>query len=435
LKKYVNKIRNVISIFIGNRFSRDVLWNATGLAILGISGILINMIIMACRGPQALGIFNQVFAFYVIISQVTVGGFQFSVLKHCSYQQGNLAECAVITSSAFMLVAFVGAVICVIFFGLRDIIGNIFSPSVAMGLAFAIPGIFCYSLNKVLLMALNGLRNMRAFAVFQAFRYILILISVATIIYFKYPDTHLPLSLTIAEIVLFIFLLLYVNIVLFRIHFSFKSPMQAWFKQHISFGSRGFLSGVLIEMNTRVDVLMLGYFMSDMIVGIYSFASTFAEGFAQLSTIISQNVNPIIGRCFAEGKKASIKEIVIKIRNIFYPIMFIIGFMLVLVFPILIRLVGLGREGFQSWGVFAILTCGIVLISGYKPFFATLIQGGRPGMYTLLIAGSVIANIVLNVFLIPILGIYGAAIATVCAYLLEIRVFIFLVKRLFGIKL
>ena len=48
---------------------------------------------------------------------------------------------------------------------------------------------------------------------------------------------------------------------------------------------------------------MLGYFMSDTIVGIYSFASTFAEGFAQLSTVIRQNVDPIVGKCFAEDNE------------------------------------------------------------------------------------------------------------------------------------
>ena len=136
-----------------------------------------------------------------------------------------------------------------------------------------------------------------------------------------YPGSHLPLSLTIAEMTLFVVLMLYINIILFRIRFSFSPDMRNWFRRHISFGSRGFLSGVLIEMNTRMDVLMLGYFMSDTIVGIYSFASTFAEGFAQLSTVIRQNVDPIVGKCFAEDNKEKIREIARKVRRTFYPIM------------------------------------------------------------------------------------------------------------------
>jgi O-antigen/teichoic acid export membrane protein len=391
---------------------------------------------MACRGPQALGIFNQVFAFYIVISQIAVGGLQFSVLKHCSYEQDNLTECAAIASSALMLVAFAGIVICAILFGLRNVIGRMLdSPSVALGLTFAIPGLAFFALNKVLFRVLNGLRNMRAFAVFQALRYVLILAGVILIMLLGYPGSHLPLSLTIAEVALFIALMLYVNIMLLRLRFSFAPEIRNWFSRHISFGSRGFLSGVLIEMNTRVDVLMLGYFMSDTIVGIYSFASTFAEGFAQLSTVIRQNVDPIVGKCFAEDNREKIREIARKVRRIFYPIMTIIGCALVAAFPILIWLVASNGENRQSWGVFAILVSGIVLASGYRPFIGMLMQGGRPGTYTMLIAGSVLGNVILNVCLIPVLGIYGAAVATASVYVLEILALVVLVRKLFHIHL
>ena len=419
-----------------NRFNKDVLWNTASIAILGVSGIIINLVIIACRGPQALGIFNQVFAFYIVISQIAVGGLQFSVLKHCSYEQDNLSECAAIASSALMLVAFAGIVICVILFGLKDVIGRTLdSPSVALGLTFAIPGLAFYALNKVLLMVLNGLRNMRAFAVFQALRYLLILAGVVAIMLLGYSGSHLPLSLTMAEVTLFVALMLYINIILFRIRFSFAPEIRNWFRRHISFGSRGFLSGVLIEMNTRVDVLMLGYFMSDTIVGIYSFASTFAEGFAQLSTVIRQNVDPIVGKCFAEDNREKIREIAKKVRRTFYPIMAFAGCALIAVFPILIWLVASNGENWQSWGVFALLVSGIVLASGYRPFIGMLMQGGRPGTYTILIAGSVIGNVILNVCLIPVLGIYGAAVATALIYVLEIVVLVVIVRYLFGIKL
>jgi len=433
----IGKIQSIISsLSIKHRFNRGVLWNTGSLATLGVCGIIINIVIMACRGPQALGIFNQVFAFYIVISQIAVGGLQFSVLKHCSYEQDNLAECAAIASSALMLVAFAGIVTCAILFGLRDVIGRTLdSPSVALGLAFAIPGLAFYALNKVLLMVLNGLRNMRAFAVFQALRYVLILAGVVSIMLLGYPGSHLPLSLTIAEMTLFVALMLYINLLLFRIRFSFTPEIRNWFRRHVSFGGRGFLRGVLIEMNTRVDVLMLGYFMSDTVVGIYSFASTFAEGFAQLSTVIRQNVDPIVGECFAEDNSEKIKEIAKKVRRTFYPIMALIGCALVAAFPILIWFVASNGENWQSWGVFAILVSGIVLASGYRPFIGMLMQGGRPGTHTILIAGSVIGNVILNACLIPVLGIYGAAMATACVYMLEVVALVVVVRKLFGIKL
>ena len=423
-------------LFFASRFNRDVIWNTGSLAILSACGIIINIVIMSCRGPQALGVFNQVVAFYIVISQIAVGGLQFSVLKHCSYEQDNPTECAVIVSSALMLVAFAGTIICTILFCLRDEIGRILeSPSVALGLSFAIPGLAFFTLNKVLVMVLNGLRKMRAFAVFQALRYVLLLGVVVAIMLLGYPGSHLPLSLTITEMTLFVVLMLYINIMLFRLRFLGVPEIRNWFRRHISFGSRGFLSGVLIEMNTRVDVLMLGYFMSDTIVGIYSFASTFAEGFAQLSTVIRQNVDPILGKCFAENNKERIGEIAIKIRHTFYPIMTFFGCVFVAAFPFFIWLLPLNEGIWQSWYVFAILVCGMVLVSGYRPFMGMLIQGGRPGAFTMLIIGSVIANVLFNGCLIPVFGIWGAAVATASVYVLEIIALVVVVRKVLDIRL
>ncbi len=424
------------SISLRHRFSMDVMWNIGSLAVLSISGITINIIIMACRGPLALGIFNQVFAFHIILSQVIVGGLQFSVLKHCSYNQEDLDECASIASSALLLVVFTGITTCTILFGVSDIIGNILdSPAVALGLTLAIPGLALFALNKVLLMILNGLRNMRAFAVFQGLRYIFILIGVISIIMLGYPESHLPLSLSLAEFALFVALIFYINKNLFHIRLSISPEKQVWFRRHISFGGRGFLSGILTEMNTRVDVLMLGYFMTDTIVGVYSFASTLAEGLAQIPHVIRQNVDPIIGQCFLEGNRKKLSKIIKRIRYVLYPIMLVAGCALIAIFPIFMWLVSSTDENRHSWGILAVLVSGIVVASGYRPFIGMLMQGDRPGTYSLLITGSVIGNMILNAFLIPVLGIYGAALATVLIYLIEIMALIVLVRRLFGVKL
>ena len=419
-----------------SRFKQGIFWNVASIAFLGVSGICINVVILACQGPEALGVFNQVFAFHVVISQIAVGGLHFSVLKHCSYEQDNFDKCAVIASSALMLVGAAGIVVSLSLLGLRHTIGSVLgSPAVARGLAFVVPGLAFFSLNKVLLLTMNGLRHMRAFALFQALRYGLVLVSVVAIVILGYPGSHLPLSLSIAEIVLFFVMMLYINLRLFRLKVSLSSEMRGWFRRHISFGGRGFLSGVLRNMNVRVDILMLGYFMSDMMVGIYSFASTFAEGFGQLDTVIRRNVDPIVGKCFAQDDRDGIRELSRRIRRTFFPMMAILGGVLVAGFPIFIRLLAPNGESRQSWGVFAILVAGIVLACGYRPFLSVLLQGGRPGTFTILIACTLLVNVVLNCCLIPLIGLYGAASATASVYLMEALAIVILARRFFGIRL
>jgi len=423
-------------VFTPSRFQRDVCWNVGSLAVLGLSGLAINSLILALQGPEALGIFNLVFAFFIVVSQVAVGGLQSSVLKQCSYAQNNLPECARITSSALMLVTAVGIPVCFGFFLLRHAIGRLFeSPALALGLTFVLPGLFLFSLNKVLLMTLNGLRHMRAFAVFQAVRYIMILVGVVIVIALGWPGSHLALSLTLAEMVLFAVLIAYIHRTLFPLRFSFSPVMRIYFHRHISFGARGFLSGVLSEMNTRVDVMMVGYFMSDTMVGLYSFAATFADGFAQLCNVLRNNVDPLVGKAFSEGDKERITELARKIRKTFVPLMALLGTVLIAGFPLLIWLLTSKKEIWQSWGVLAILVSGIMLGAGYRPFTALLLQGGRPGTFTLLMMGSVFTNALLNICFIPWLGIYGSALATATVYVLEVCALVVLARRLFGIRL
>jgi O-antigen/teichoic acid export membrane protein len=64
---------------------------------------------------------------------------------------------------------------------------------------------------------------------------------------------------------------------------------------------KSFFSNVLLQMNTRIDVLVLGLFWSDHIVGIYSFAATLAEGVYQLLVVLRTNYNPMLVRLTLEA--------------------------------------------------------------------------------------------------------------------------------------
>jgi O-antigen/teichoic acid export membrane protein len=206
-------------------------------------------------------------------------------------------------------------------------------------------------------------------------------------------------------------------------------------RNHISFGLRSFLSGALSELNTRVDVLMLGFFVSDGIVGIYSLAAIFAEGFNQLPHIVRNNLDPLLGRRFADGDLSRVEEYARKIRRFFWPAMALAGLVAIAVYSWLLRIFFGASEFAASGSVFAILILGVVLSSGYRPFVGILLQGGRPATYTLLVTVIVTVNLLGNIALIPHLGMNGAAIATSAALACEAALIMLLSRRLFAIKL
>lgn len=422
------------SLSLKRRFNAEVVWNLASVGILGVSGILMNGVIARWRGAEALGIFNQVFAIYIMLSQIAVGGVHLSVLRCLSYHQDDRAKCGEIASAGLLLGFGLSTVVSACAYLLSGSFGAVLgSPAVATGVVLAAPGLVFFSLNKILLNALNGLRCMRAFAVLQALRFIFLLISVVAILASGRPSHDIALALTTSELALFVITATYVRVR--AVHLFIASPASPWIAEHLSFGMRGFFAGLLSEMNTRVDVLMLGYFTSDAAVGVYSFAAILAEGFCQIPLVVRRNLDPIIGRAFSENNRERIREAARRVKKIMYVLMAAIALAAVGGFPILLWLLGAEAGLGPSWAVFVILMAGIWINSGYRPFLGIFLQGGRPGAYTLIVFTAVAGNVLLNLLLIPPLGIYGAAAATSIMFVGEAVLIVLFARRLFAVAL
>ncbi len=415
------------------KFRVDVLWNIASLGVLGVSGIVLNVLIAGTVGAEALGVFNQVFAVYIFLSQLSVGGVHLSVMKHVSHHPRDRDTCAAITVSALVLCTFLATLFALLTWLASDWLGHLFdSPGVAVGLVLVSPGLIFFALNKVLLNGINGASAMRAYAVFQALRFVLILLGVSTIIASDLPGTYLAASLSVAELVLFPCLVLFTHLRLWSLWPSWTR--RHWLQAHFSFGARGLLSGALNEINTRVDILMLGYFTSDAAVGIYSVAAIMAEGFSQLSIVLRRNVDPILGECFASGNLRRIEAEARKLRRWFWPAMLTLGGLAALLYPVAMGLLA-GGDFSSSNHLFAILMLGVVLNASYRPFLGILLQSGHPGRHTLLVASLVLVNIVGNGLLIPWWGVTGAALATASVLVLEAVLIRLGARRFCGVRI
>ena len=417
-----------------DRFGRGVVWVLGSLVIAGLGGVAANALIAKCMGSAALGVFNQAFALYIVLSQVAVGGLQFSVLRHVSQKQDDLRHASEAACSALLLVTMFSALMCMIAWLSRGWVGHLLSShDLPTAIGLMLPGLFFFSLNKLLLNVLTGLRHMRAYAVFQSLRFIFLFAAIAVLAVIKRPGSQLTISLSIAEGALFIGLFGYIRLRVFALRLG--REWRSWCAAHLGYGIRGFLSGVLHEINTRVDILLLGYFRDDATVGIYSFAAILAEGAAQIPLAMRTNVDPIVGSHLARDERAEIEAFSRKVRRTFFPIMLAISGIAVGVYPLILKILGVDAAFRASWPVFAILMTGIALNAWVRPFMGILLQAGRPGAHTIVTSIVVVTNIVLNLCLIPMFGAAGSASATACAYVVEALMILALAKHLVRVSL
>jgi O-antigen/teichoic acid export membrane protein len=430
----IKEIIQRISKGVNSRFNRGVIWNISSLGVLAVGGILLDAIILKFSDAETLGVFNQVFSIYLILSQIGAGGIQFSVLKSVSHNQEDKIECARITTSGLVLSGIVSTFIVLLAIILAGPVGIMLdSTAVSEGLRLALPGLIFFALNKVLINAINGHRHMRAYAVFKALRYVFILGIAGGIILLELPNIYLSISLFLSEVFLFIPMLLYVNLKLYSI-FKVKNIIE-WFKPHLVFGLKGFMSGILITLMIRIDVLVLGYFSSDEVVGIYSFAATVATGFLQIPFAIRWNVDPIIGDYIAKGELKKVEEISKKIRRVFFPLMIVVGILAVALYPIMMAVINSDSSNNVSWAIFSIIMIGVTAGASYSPFIGIFLQGGRPEVHTFLVGGLAALNAILGIILVPVFGIYGAAISASTINILSALSIKYFSKRILSIQL
>jgi stage V sporulation protein B len=423
------------------RFDRAVVWNLGSLVVLGVSGILLNVLIGRLYDEATLGVFNQALAAYIFFSQLAVGGVNSSVLRAVAEQHGHKERVTGIVVGAFALTGCLAAGTTALYVLSSGAIARwLDSPATATGIVASAPGLFFFALNKVGLGVVNGVQRMRAFAVYTALRYFLILVA---LLGFLVLDTerrhgaHLAFVFSFSEGVLFLFLAVEV---LRQIARPILPVWRAWARTHLVYGVKSMASGVLLELNARVDVLMIGHFMSDAFVGIYTVAAMIAEGVYQLLVVLQNMYNPILARELAARRLEELRATIRKARVRTYAAMLGVGAVAVLAYPHVVRSM-MGEGGAsdldysQSWEPFAWLMLGIWLASGYIPFAQTLLMANQPAWHTLYMVLAVLFNVIGNWFLIPIWGLAGAAISTANAMFLSVFVLKALVRARTSLKL
>ena len=393
-----------------SKLKQDLLWNYASLAILAASGLVINFLVAHFFGHEALGIFNQVFAVYIIGSQFAICGVHYSVLRSTAQEQLSAEKRSSTIGSGLLLALIFGLIAWAALDAAGFVIASLLeSPRVQDGIVYVAPALLLFALNKTVLAALNGLRCMKAFAFCQGLRYVLIVAVLIWGAFASWPAELLPISFLIAEAVLAC-----VSFALLYPHIDFSARLftlqEMW--RHLRFGLKGFLSGVFVDANTRVDVLMVGYFLADSDVGRYSLAAILAEGLYQVLVVAKNNFNPMIAQMLKDNDWDGIHELVRKSWKYIYPGMLILLVCGGVAFYGYLHFFSQDEFLYQTLAIYLILGSGILIASGFIPFDAILLQGGKPGWHTVLTFCMLGTNVVGNAVLIPVFGLHGAALGT-----------------------
>jgi len=416
------------------RLRRDIGWNLVPVALLAMVGLGLNFLIGGWWGPAALGTFNLVTSAVFAFAVAGAFGLQYAVLRGVAEDPDDRDRVAAVVLGALLPGLALAAATTAVFVASRHALGALLdSDAVATGMLWAAPGLFCFALNKLLLGVVNGLRRMRAFAIYTSLRYLLIAVGLLIARAARLDGEQLPVIWTFTEgtllVVLVVELLAMVSLGRGR------RTWLGWARQHLDYGARGVTATLAYEINSKLDVWMLGVALSDAQVGIYSLAAALNEGAMQLAVVVQNNVNPVIARELAAGRPAEVERLVARTRRWFVPAMVGIGIAGAALYPLIIPWL-IGNQEFAGGSVpFAIMMGGLALASAYLPFNQALLMAHRPGWHTLYVLIIIAVSFAANYALIPVLGLRGAAIAVAASLVASAVALRVLVRARIGLRL
>ncbi|MEO7081486.1 MAG: oligosaccharide flippase family protein [Flavobacteriales bacterium] len=418
---------------IKGKFSNDVAWNAAAFAGSAVLGILVNLLIIRFYDASALGVFNLAYAAYIILSQLAVGGVHLAIQAFVPREILAQRNPTPHVLAALLLASLTSGVVIALAWWGRALPGEWFhSPGVGVAFSLVIPGLLFFSWNKVLLSFHNGARRMRLFAVFQFLRFLFLFVGILILCLKGTSPERLAITLFWTEAALSL-LLIPISLRYFSLHTRYE--FVAALGENFRFGNRAMIGNLLLDLNTRVDVIMLGFYTTDAMVGLYSFAATVAEGVLQLPVIFRNTINPVLSRTWHRGGAELLNAVVRRNRRVFFRILAPIVLVTIPLFPVGLWVLGMKEQPMMVWSVYAILALGIALTAGYQPFLMLFGQLGHDGRQTGLIAGIVMGNVVLNFILIPPLGIHGAALATALSFVVMVILLRKMAHAKFGVHI
>jgi O-antigen/teichoic acid export membrane protein len=214
-------------------------------------------------------------------------------------------------------------------------------------------------------------------------------------------------------------------IVRFRYNITWKYH-EGIMKSMIKLGLVNALAIFIMQLNYRLDILMLKKLSTLEEVGFYSVAMQIAEQlwhipYAIESIVLSRSANTTDDK-FVHRTVASIFRVSLLI-GLFS------GLVIFFVAPYLIPLV-FGQEFVRSVVMIQVVLPGILVLVGFRILNSRLTGMGKPQIAVYTFVPALVINFVLNLFLIPRFGGIGAAWSTNVSYAAGSFIFILIYSRM-----
>jgi O-antigen/teichoic acid export membrane protein len=384
--------------------------NATGLGL----GFITHLILVSIMNVESYGLFNFIFSICVLISLISGLGFNTSAQRIIPILEVNNKEkiyhfISFCVKRTFLISSILG-LICFIALYL------FYHDETEKKFLVYLAGFFlsiCLSLSRLQVGILKAFKKgVLAICYETVFREFLLILVICTCIIIGYKlalATHILWAYGLIIFTLCIFSNIKANSLnpIAKENPLTQSDIKNWMKISVPM--------MLIVATQMVmhksDIIMLGFILDMNEVGTYSFASKIAQATSIVFIAATTIFSPRAANLFEQGKIKDLRSLYKKTQIFMGLGTACVCIILYIIYPYLLNFLNVSYS--DSIIAFYILIIGSLMNAAWGPSAFLMIMTRYEIFFMWITFFMVILNIILNLLLIPYIGIIGAAFSTV----------------------
>jgi O-antigen/teichoic acid export membrane protein len=419
---------------ISQSIRRDSSWSALSFLLIVVSGLLLNAGLAQGFGRTGLGLFNTCLSVVLILGQLGSLGINAAVAYQVPSTKSTGGQYQPILRAALRSTFITSGVVLGVLTLATELLISSNSSGYLAGLRFSYVAVFLLPFNKILISYLNGIGDIKKAGLANASRFLLMLLFLGVAMNFDVSWKSLPVIISLAEVSLLVTLVWLTRSSLMYPKES-KEERKSRRKSILGFGARSIPAVFLLDMNTRIDVLILSLLKGAEVVGQYTVASTFSEGLFQMAMVTRLVIDPRVASLNASGMTKELVQFLRRHIALTYLVMAPLIAVSIFLYTPVVEIMFSKENSSGSLEIFIFLAAGVLLASGFIPLTNLPNQLGDPLGQSLLLGCLTGLNIIGNLVLIPSLGASGAALATALSQVMFVPLLLVFVKVRRGLNL
>jgi stage V sporulation protein B len=406
----------------------DVQWAFISIATASLAHFILRIVLGRELGPDGLGVYTLAFTIYLFGMQFAAFGIGAALTKYVAeFLEDKVAIRNYVSS---------GMTSSVITGGLMGVVLFLLAPYIAISF-FHVPELegmiqltaLCYpfiAIQKAVLGTLNGFRRMHLYALLNIIQNVAVVaVSISLVLLFEMGVMGAVIGFVGPTV-----LISALCPVLIRECIGLD--MSLWnipaLRATTVFGFYVVLGNSIGFLNTQIDSILIGYYLNPTEVGIYAVAVLLAQTLTLIPSAVQRVTAPATATLYGKGDIEGV-------RRLFYSTLkksFLISVgsaTLIAVFgPYIIALL-FTEEYLVSYVPLLILLLGYAIGASFGAVGATLSSIGKVHIPFRISAVCAVLNVILNILLIPIFGISGAALATAATMIADFGITMVIINK------